>query len=194
MSTVRAVLHCPISSCRNSHLEANRDAWASLMSDVSYATVSRSRAPWPAVSPDVPTPSTWSIPMNFVSPALLVPAAAPAKTFADLLTLIDDDATLTDRDRRDSRSAVTRLCEILNVKAADLCVDPGPLRALLKRLHPKQAAMKHDRRRNVTVQTIRNIRWHVRRVLERYENELRRHRLPLSPSWENLLALLPVAQ
>src|SRR5260370_38685028 len=111
MSVVPAGHHCPEMSCPNSVLDLEREIFASLMSDVSYATVSRSRAPWPAVSPDVPTPSTWSIPMNFVSPALIVPvAAAPAKTSADLLTLIDDDATLTDRDRRDSRSAVTRLC------------------------------------------------------------------------------------
>jgi site-specific recombinase XerD len=54
--------------------------------------------------------------------------------------------------------------------------------------------MRHDRRRNVTVQTIRNIRWQVRKAVERYKNELRRHRLPLAPSWDYLLALLPGPQ
>jgi site-specific recombinase XerD len=78
--------------------------------------------------------------------------------------------------------------------AVRTAVSPAPLSALLKRLHPKQAPMKHDRRRNVTVQTIRNIRWQVRKVLERYENELRRHRVPLSASWDGLLGRLPVAQ
>src|SRR5260221_14637480 len=107
-------------SNRNSGLDLHRDDLPSLMRVVFDATVSRIRAPCPAISPDVLAKSTRSIPMNFVSPTILVPAAAsaPAKTFADLLALIEDDATLAERDRRDSRSAVIRLCEILGVQPA----------------------------------------------------------------------------
>ena len=58
------------------------------------------------------------------------------ETGADLLQLLDDSDDLTKGRRRDLKSAIKRICEMVRVAPAALPADPVALRGILRKIRP----------------------------------------------------------
>ncbi len=115
-------------------------------------------------------------------------AIAP-RTVATQIALVEDDRTLTRTQRRDERSALKRLCDILGKLPTDVPLVPTEFRALIDSLHVEQAPKRHLHFENVSPEALANIKSLCKRTYHRYAEQLRTSRPPMSTAWAALLCL-----
>ena len=109
-------------------------------------------------------------------------------TFADVMTQISTDTSLSATRRRDLLSSVRCLFRLMEIEPAATPASPGAIRERLKRIHPVQA--------NISTKRFANIKADVAFALRHLglTGSALRNGKELGPSWQTLWASIEDGQ
>ena len=113
------------------------------------------------------------------------PEASKPFSMADLVSFLETAPNLEPKRRRDLKSAVRRLCDLVGRDPEHVAADVQALRGAIRTLHPAQAGL--------SAKTVANIKANVLAALRmvRADGIAPAPRAPLSVQWQELFSLLP---